>query len=376
MFWPHRIFASSAGSRLPPDTTAHTLLKAVPIRKRRRYRNRAGSFRDHFVFVGQQSDRTDDFAQRYGQGVIDQASAIRLVDTAAVPCSLKSSRAASTMRVCLSRVPIGCLDRIAQELIQTSMTVETFPVERLREEFPALRRAGSGVFFDNAAGAQVPQAVFDAVNEHMLERMVQRGGRYSQSIAVDTLLAQARASVGALVNARDPNEIASRRPRPRSSPGQLEPRPDPGRAQRVHRHRPRPRSKRCSPGSRRVPWRQLSWWRLRDTVISIWRSWRNWFRRRRACSPAPWRQCARHPIDVRGAADLGGIAAGGGSFSTASISGRMAPWTCGLSTATTWSAPDTRFSGLTWGFCGVVTSCSSVFRPSARISFRMRPPAR
>ena len=48
-----------------------------------------------------------------------------------------------------------------------------------------MRRAGSGVFFDNAAGAQVPQAVFDAVNEHMLERMVQRGGRYSQSIAVD-----------------------------------------------------------------------------------------------------------------------------------------------------------------------------------------------
>jgi cysteine desulfurase family protein (TIGR01976 family) len=83
-----------------------------------------------------------------------------------------------------------------------------FPVERLRADFPALQRAGSGVFFDNAAGAQVPQAVFDAVNEHMLERMVQRGGRYSQSIAVDTSLARARASVAALVNARDPNEIA------------------------------------------------------------------------------------------------------------------------------------------------------------------------
>ena len=26
-----------------------------------------------------------------------------------------------------------------------------FPVERLRAEFPALQRAGSGVFFDNAA---------------------------------------------------------------------------------------------------------------------------------------------------------------------------------------------------------------------------------
>ena len=83
-----------------------------------------------------------------------------------------------------------------------------FPVDRLRAEFPALQRAGNGVFFDNAAGAQVPQAVFDAINEHLLVRNVQRGGRYSQSIAVDEVLARARASVGALVNARDPNEIA------------------------------------------------------------------------------------------------------------------------------------------------------------------------
>jgi cysteine desulfurase family protein (TIGR01976 family) len=83
-----------------------------------------------------------------------------------------------------------------------------FPVERLRAEFPALQRAGNGVFFDNAAGAQVPQAVFDAINEHLLVRNVQRGGRYSQSIAVDEVLTRARASVGALVNAREPNEIA------------------------------------------------------------------------------------------------------------------------------------------------------------------------
>ena len=83
-----------------------------------------------------------------------------------------------------------------------------FPVERLRAAFPALQRAGKDVFFDNAAGAQVPQAVFDAINEHLLVRNVQRGGRYSQSIAVDEILAKARGSVGALVNAREPNEIA------------------------------------------------------------------------------------------------------------------------------------------------------------------------
>ncbi|HJY36334.1 MAG TPA: cysteine desulfurase-like protein [Steroidobacteraceae bacterium] len=85
---------------------------------------------------------------------------------------------------------------------------QRFPVERLRAEFPALQRAGAGVFFDNAAGAQVPQAVFDAINEHLLERNVQRGGRYPQSVAVDETIARARASVAAFVNAREPNEIA------------------------------------------------------------------------------------------------------------------------------------------------------------------------
>src|SRR5918995_336671 len=85
---------------------------------------------------------------------------------------------------------------------------EAFPVERLRTEFPALQRAGSGIFFDNAAGAQVPRDVFDAINEHLLERMVQRGGRYPQSIAVDESIARARVSVGTLVNARNPHEIA------------------------------------------------------------------------------------------------------------------------------------------------------------------------
>lgn len=87
-------------------------------------------------------------------------------------------------------------------------SADRFPAARLQAEFPALARAGSFVFLDNAAGAQVPQAVFDAINGHLLERNVQRGGRYPQSMAVDASIAHARASVAALVNARDPNEIA------------------------------------------------------------------------------------------------------------------------------------------------------------------------
>ena len=89
----------------------------------------------------------------------------------------------------------------------TSATTK-FPIAAIRSAFPALNRAPGFTFFDNAAGAQVPQIVFDAVNHHLLECNVQRGGRYAQSREVDATIARARQSVADLVNARDPAEIA------------------------------------------------------------------------------------------------------------------------------------------------------------------------
>jgi cysteine desulfurase family protein (TIGR01976 family) len=83
-----------------------------------------------------------------------------------------------------------------------------FPVEALRTQFPALQRAAAGIFFDNAAGAQIPQRVLDAVNTHLLEHNVQRGGRYAQSIAVEHSIQHARENLAAFVNARRPEEIA------------------------------------------------------------------------------------------------------------------------------------------------------------------------
>jgi cysteine desulfurase family protein (TIGR01976 family) len=83
-----------------------------------------------------------------------------------------------------------------------------FPAETLRAQFPALKHAANSIFFDNAAGAQVPQMVLDAVNFHLIDHNVQRGGRYPQSMAVDATIARARASVAAFVNARRPEEIA------------------------------------------------------------------------------------------------------------------------------------------------------------------------
>src|SRR6266567_6902254 len=90
----------------------------------------------------------------------------------------------------------------------SSASNANFPIETVRAAFPALTRPPEFVFFDNAAGAQVPQIVLDAVNHHLLECNVQRGGRYARSGEVDATIARARQSVADLVNARDASEIA------------------------------------------------------------------------------------------------------------------------------------------------------------------------
>jgi cysteine desulfurase family protein (TIGR01976 family) len=99
----------------------------------------------------------------------------------------------------------------SQNVLRTELPAEphlNFSSETIRSFFPALRRPPAFTFFDNAAGAQVPQVVLDAINRHLLECNVQRGGRYAKSREVDATIARARQSVADLLNARDPSEIA------------------------------------------------------------------------------------------------------------------------------------------------------------------------
>src|SRR6516162_721588 len=93
-----------------------------------------------------------------------------------------------------------------------------FPIDEVRAAFPALQNPAlqspalqnedAFIFFDNAAGAQSPTTVLNAVANHLLHRNVQRGGRYRQSQEVDEAIAEARTSVALLVNARHPEEIS------------------------------------------------------------------------------------------------------------------------------------------------------------------------
>ena len=80
--------------------------------------------------------------------------------------------------------------------------------EGIRVRFPALRAAGDReIFFDNAAGAQVPDEVVEAVRDHLVVRNVQRGGRYSRSREVDAAIEESRALLAAFLNAESASEI-------------------------------------------------------------------------------------------------------------------------------------------------------------------------
>jgi len=71
------------------------------------------------------------------------------------------------------------------------MNTIQFPISWVRESFPALNSGDDFIFFDNGAGAQVPQTVLDAVLHHLISRSVQRGGRYRQSREVDESIQKA-----------------------------------------------------------------------------------------------------------------------------------------------------------------------------------------
>ncbi|MBB3611297.1 cysteine desulfurase-like protein [Rhizobium sp. BK602] len=86
--------------------------------------------------------------------------------------------------------------------------LNSFPVDEIRAMFPAIRKAGDFVFLDNAGGAQVPQAVVDAVANHLIDFNVQRMAKYRHSQGVDRNLTEARESVAMLVNAYRPEEIS------------------------------------------------------------------------------------------------------------------------------------------------------------------------
>ncbi len=88
--------------------------------------------------------------------------------------------------------------------------MNTFPVDRLRRQFPSLQRAAGGrvpVFLDGPGGTQVPQRVVDAVVHYLTACNANHGGVFATSRASDAILCAAHQAAADLLNAPWPDEV-------------------------------------------------------------------------------------------------------------------------------------------------------------------------
>ncbi len=83
--------------------------------------------------------------------------------------------------------------------------------EAIRAQFPSLSRLENGrptVFFDNAAGTQVPQRCIDRIVDYLATSNANSHGAFATSVRTDALVSETRAAVADLLGASDPAEVA------------------------------------------------------------------------------------------------------------------------------------------------------------------------
>ncbi len=86
-----------------------------------------------------------------------------------------------------------------------------FPVETVRQRFPALQRTVAGgihpIYFDNPAGTQVPQEVIDAVVNYYSNTNANSGGEFETSQASDAMVLATREKLRWFLDAARADEI-------------------------------------------------------------------------------------------------------------------------------------------------------------------------
>ncbi len=88
--------------------------------------------------------------------------------------------------------------------------MQTFDVDALRREFPALAVEHDGqplAYFDGPGGTQVPQRVIDAVVDYYRASNANDGGAFVTSERSDAVVSAARAALADFVGAASPDEI-------------------------------------------------------------------------------------------------------------------------------------------------------------------------
>src|SRR5699024_9927311 len=88
------------------------------------------------------------------------------------------------------------------------MFFDWYPIERIREEFPALQRIENDYFvgyFDGPGGTQVARSVIEAVATYMKNGVANLGGAYPTSKETSILVDEAREHVATLLGAEKKN---------------------------------------------------------------------------------------------------------------------------------------------------------------------------
>ena len=88
--------------------------------------------------------------------------------------------------------------------------MNTFPIEHVRREFPALSRTHDGrsrVYMDNPAGTQLPRRVVDAITGALVDAASNYGGFFENSRNAEAIYARAHDAMRDFVNARSSSEI-------------------------------------------------------------------------------------------------------------------------------------------------------------------------
>lgn len=84
-------------------------------------------------------------------------------------------------------------------------------IAHVRTQFPALELVENGrptVFFDNAAGTQVPRRVVDRMVSYLTTSNANSGGAFGTSVRSDAMIEEARAAMADFLGAADPAEVA------------------------------------------------------------------------------------------------------------------------------------------------------------------------
>ena len=85
-----------------------------------------------------------------------------------------------------------------------------FPIQQVRDRFPSLEATDQGqrrIYFDNAAGTQVPQQTIDRMFDFFQRYNSNTGVFNPTSVAVDTLYAEASGALADFLGTQDPGEV-------------------------------------------------------------------------------------------------------------------------------------------------------------------------